>query len=265
MTEAEWLTANDLVPMLKVVCDGATERKIRLFALSCCRRVEYLLCANAVRRIRRAIDVLESRIEGVASEHDLQAAWSDMVSEVYDAGGLVHHPGDAKFYAISAAAWALKCVSRGNWVELTEIASQAIAYDSLFRSGNPELERIAAAWRAARNQLGDTRWRSDVDAVQALPEYVLALGIEQSNQANLLLDIFGNPFRPVTFSPEWRYSTAVVLARQMYESRDFSAMPILADALQDAGCDSDDILNHCRGPGPHVRGCWVVDLVLAKA
>ncbi|MDY3562094.1 hypothetical protein R5W23_003540 [Gemmata sp. JC673] len=50
----------------------------------------------------------------------------------------------------------------------------------------------------------------------------------------------------------------------MYESRDFSAMPILADALQDAGCDRADILDHCRGPGQHVRGCWVVDLVLNK-
>ena len=51
----------------------------------------------------------------------------------------------------------------------------------------------------------------------------------------------------------------------MYASRDFSPMPILADALQDAGCDSADILDHCRGSGPHVRGCWVVDLVLGKA
>jgi hypothetical protein len=50
----------------------------------------------------------------------------------------------------------------------------------------------------------------------------------------------------------------------MYASRDFSAMPILADALQDAGCDSDDVLNHCRGEDSHVRGCWVVDLVLSK-
>jgi hypothetical protein len=50
----------------------------------------------------------------------------------------------------------------------------------------------------------------------------------------------------------------------MYESRNFSAMPILADALQDAGCDNDDILSHCRIDGPHVRGCWVVDLVLGK-
>jgi len=80
----------------------------------------------------------------------------------------------------------------------------------------------------------------------------------------LALPEFGNPFRPVAFSPEWRTSTAVALATQMHESRDFGAMPILADALQDAGCDNDDILNHCRGDGPHVRGCWVVDLVLGK-
>jgi hypothetical protein len=87
---------------------------------------------------------------------------------------------------------------------------------------------------------------------------------ERRAQASLLKEIFGNPFRPVAFSTAWRSDTAVTLARQMYESRDFSAMPILADALQDAGCDSDDVLNHCRGSGPHVRGCWVVDLVLGK-
>jgi hypothetical protein len=77
-------------------------------------------------------------------------------------------------------------------------------------------------------------------------------------------DIFGNPFRPAAFSPEWRTDTAVSLARQMYDSRDFGSMPILADALQDAGCDNEDVLNHCRAGGVHVRGCWVVDLVLDK-
>jgi hypothetical protein len=65
--------------------------------------------------------------------------------------------------------------------------------------------------------------------------------------------------------PSWRTDTAVTLARQMYESRDFSAMPILADALQDAGCDDEHTLNHCRDMhAVHVRGCWVVDLVLGK-
>jgi hypothetical protein len=70
----------------------------------------------------------------------------------------------------------------------------------------------------------------------------------------------------VAFDPAWRTSTAVALAKGMYESRDFSPMPILAGALQDAGCDCDDILSHCRDPQQvHVRGCWVVDLVLGKS
>ncbi len=73
--------------------------------------------------------------------------------------------------------------------------------------------------------------------------------------------IFGNPFRPTAFPSDWRTPTVSTLAAQVYESRDFSALPILADALQDAECDNDELLNHCRGPGPHARGCWVVDLV----
>jgi hypothetical protein len=87
---------------------------------------------------------------------------------------------------------------------------------------------------------------------------------EEAIQIGLLRDIFGNPFRPVAFDPGWRTDTVVSLARVMYESRDFGPMSILADALQDAGCDVTDVLDHCRGPGPHVRGCWVVDLVLGK-
>ena len=82
---------------------------------------------------------------------------------------------------------------------------------------------------------------------------------EEQAQLELVLDIFGNPFRPISFDVSWRTSTAVAIAQGMYESRDFSAMPILADALQDAGCENDDVLNHAAG-GPHVRRCWVIDL-----
>ena len=96
--------------------------------------------------------------------------------------------------------------------------------------------------------------------------FATVISRELAIHANLLRDIFANPFRPVKFDAPWRTDTAVTLAEQMYASRDFSAMPILADALQDAGCDNDDILTHCRDPrGTHVRGCWVVDLVLARA
>jgi hypothetical protein len=77
-------------------------------------------------------------------------------------------------------------------------------------------------------------------------------------------DVFGNPFRPVSLDPSWRTSTVVSLAEGIYADRAFDRLPILADALQDAGCDHADILNHCRSDGVHVRGCWVVDLLLGK-
>lgn len=87
----------------------------------------------------------------------------------------------------------------------------------------------------------------------------------RDEMCGLMRDVLGNPFRPVVFELSWRTTDAVGLARAMYDSRNFSAMPILADALEDAGCDSGEVLAHCRGDGPHVRGCWVVDLVLTKS
>jgi hypothetical protein len=83
-------------------------------------------------------------------------------------------------------------------------------------------------------------------------------------QAPLLRCIVGNPFRPVACEPSWRTSTAVGLAEGIYADHAFDRLPILADALEEAGCDDADVLGHCRGDGPHARGCWVVDLVLGK-
>jgi hypothetical protein len=87
---------------------------------------------------------------------------------------------------------------------------------------------------------------------------------ETARQAGLVRCIFGNPFDPATADPVWFTSTAVALAQGIYGDRAFDRMPILADALQDAGCEDEAVLDHCRGPGPHVRGCWVVDLLLRK-
>jgi hypothetical protein len=80
----------------------------------------------------------------------------------------------------------------------------------------------------------------------------------------MLRDIVGNPFRPVAFDPAWRTRQAVAVAQVMYDDRRFEDMPLLGDALEEAGCAAPDILSHCRDLGPHVRGCWVVDLVLDK-
>ena len=87
---------------------------------------------------------------------------------------------------------------------------------------------------------------------------------QMPGSASIFREVFGNPFRPVTTDPSWLTETVVSLATGIYAERAFDRMPILADALEEAGCDHTDILTHCRGDGPHVRGCWVVDLLLGK-
>ena len=133
----------------------------------------------------------------------------------------------------------------------------------------------------------DTRQRRPRDRVQRQHQYAarlslvqLAMGparlirtelVSQLSTDPLLMEIgpallrciFGNPFRPVVFDPSWLTETAVTLATGIYADRAFDRLPILADALEEAGCDHPDVLTHCRQPGPHARGCWVVDGVLA--
>jgi hypothetical protein len=118
---------------------------------------------------------------------------------------------------------------------------------------------FAAAARASAHQ--DKPYRN-----AQIPRKVhLMRARELKAQADIVRDILGNPFRPVTINPAWQTSNAVALAQSIYDDRAFDRLPILADALEDAGCDNADILNHCRQPGDHVRGCWVVDLVLGMA
>jgi hypothetical protein len=92
---------------------------------------------------------------------------------------------------------------------------------------------------------------------------------EADINAALFRDVFGNPFRPVRIDPRrlsWKDETVVKIAQAIYDERAFDRLPILADALEDAGCTDAEILNHCRQPKPgeHVRGCWVIDLLLGK-
>ena len=88
--------------------------------------------------------------------------------------------------------------------------------------------------------------------------------MSQHRQTDLLRDIFGSPFRPIVADPAWLTPTAVAIATAIYADRAFERMPILADALEEAGCTNEDVLLHCRSDGQHVRGCWVVDLLLGK-
>jgi hypothetical protein len=78
-------------------------------------------------------------------------------------------------------------------------------------------------------------------------------------QCDLIRDIFGNPFEPVRFDPDWSTPDVLEVARAIHDDRAFDRMPILGDALEEAGCSSDRVLDHCRGAKIHARGCWVVD------
>src|SRR5262249_49961028 len=115
------------------------------------------------------------------------------------------------------------------------------------------------SWEAARS------CAQAVDASRLDEITVKGDADERQGQAALVRDIFGNPFRPVTLHPAWRTANVTALAQAIYAERAFDRLPILADALEDAGCDNADILNHCRQPGDHVRGCWVVDLIWEKS
>jgi hypothetical protein len=165
-----------------------------------------------------------------------------------------------------------ECLVCGGTGRAIRGTSGEMAYRAIFSA---ELSAWHVAQRLAPARVDQDRWfgriwRTTLRRLTGAPspwdrERTALWVRETSEQANLVRDIFGNPFRPVSFDAEWRTSTAVLLAKQMYDSRDFSTMPILADALQDAGCDNADILTHCRDANQvHARGCWVVDLVLGK-
>ena len=217
--------------MLGLFAGDASDRKVRLFLVACARRDHARHFDNRSLPLFRlfgdAIDAGESYADGFESITRCEGLRNELLKEAATSP-LVEAPC---FADVGRAVLAWSCVPNATARAVEACCELAGWYPN-------------GTW-------GD-------------PVFVATQTGEKREQSVLLRDIFGNPFHPTRFSTEWRTDTALVLARQMYESRDFSALPILADALQDAGCDSADILDHCRGPGPHVRGCWVVDLVLGK-
>jgi hypothetical protein len=119
--------------------------------------------------------------------------------------------------------------------------AQRVAASEMERSG---LDPRSVGWRQALERLES----AEVE--------------EKARQCQLIREIFGNPFRPVRADPSWLTSDVLLLARGIYDEKAFDRMPILADALQDAGCDNVNVLDHCHEPGEHVRGCWVLDMLL---
>jgi hypothetical protein len=128
-------------------------------------------------------------------------------------------------------------------------------------SSHAQLAAHAVGWVAHKDARGAARTcKGNLQWIET--------GQDQSRLVcDWLRDLFGNPFRQSVIGPDclaWNDGTVPRIARAIYDERAFERMPILADALEDAGCGDADILRHCREPGEHVRGCWVIDLLLGK-
>lgn len=227
MTEAEWLEHAAPGFMLRFLNDRASGRKLSLFTCNC---VEFVWRSLLQRSVPAILERAWGAVDGLVSKLELVVAIP---------------------------------VPVGPQPSLTHFASKLEVEDWF---ANRTLE---AAFHPQELSVL-TQMRNNIEALAVLlakdrgQDTAVASQSARTAMASLLRDLFGNPFRPLNFSPSWRTSTVTALAQTMYDSRDFSAMPILADALQDAGCDNADILNHCREPGLHVRGCFVLDACLGK-
>jgi len=156
------------------------------------------------------------------------------------------------------------------WVELGEEVAEKNLSEEAFLP-----QRRVAVRQAAKSKSRAARYLTLATEPLAASPLVAAQNTEydlrDTDEAALLVpmlyEVFGNPFRRVKLEAAWlRWNEEIVpkLARGIYEDRAFERMPVLGDALEEAGCDNRAILDHCRGPGPHVRGCWVLDLILRQ-
>lgn len=239
MTESEWLAGADAYSLLEHVRGQASDRQLRLFACACMRRIWHLLPVDAS---RRCVEVTELYADGVVGERDL----TDSIHTSMQACEEERHR---------------RQTTGGTWTMAESYALNAVSRVHRRHSWEPTIGHSASAWAADEMAKGRS-----LPARMDRPEAQLdrLRKAETARQTSLLRDIVGNPFRPVGFDLAWRTADAVAIARRIYDTQDFGPMPILSDALMDAGCDSKEILAHCRTDEPHVRGCFVVDLVLGK-
>lgn len=233
MTEAEWWACGNLVALEPLLTQYGSRRKHWLFATACCRAVIHLLSE----RSRESLEAVEGYVHGSVSEDELREIFRDFLPHqmtVGIVGGL-------------QAAEAIRSLGYLWWRHQPLTPSQvefAITY-SVYRAARSAAEAMAKTipWPAARR-----------------------------SQCGLLRDVLRCPIGDRTpFDPEWVTPTVASLALAAYDERDLPSghldltrLAILSDALQDAGCADSNILDHLRDPGPHVRGCWGVDLILNR-
>lgn len=199
-----------------------TDRQKRLLACSCCRRKWPHLSDD---RLRQALETAERYADGRVGVATLREHYAEAESL---GKSRVEAMSGVSSYSLNRSTLSIR------WAEAWSIISAA----------DPE---IRAFGNAIHHSAVDGSHGRDTD---------------DPGQAALIRDVLGSPLRVPVFHEDWRTETAVGIARGIYESRTFGNLPVLADALQDAGCEDATILDHCRESSSHVRGCWVIDLVL---
>jgi hypothetical protein len=229
MTEAEWLQCCTPVIMLESIPGWASERKLRLFAVACCRRL--LDQVQVSPHEKNGVEVAERFADGEASAEELGNAESYTYTEW--AAGVVYSKADFQETSFD--------------VESADFCAYMAVVSAPDREDYPAgADQIVCA---------------SCSAGQAW---------ERQAQSHLIRDIFGSPFRPIAISPTIHTSTIFSLALAAYNERrlpsgelDSVRLAVLADALEEAGI-SQEMIDHLRGPGPHVRGCWAIDAILGK-
>ncbi len=225
MTPEQWNFCNNPDEMLVAIDGVATDRQLRLWCCACVRRVWHRF-ARAVAG-RRAVEVAEAFALDAANASDSEKANRDAEEAIVRARAGRLRDG------LRAAAWCTAGV-----IDALGVAR-------------------SVAWAATYAAVGKN------DVAKA--------AVERAAQSALLRDIFGNPFRHIALDSDWRTPTVILLAQSAYNERlmpggclDNTRLAVLADALEEAGCTEHSIIDHLRGPGPHVPGCWPVDLALVN-
>jgi hypothetical protein len=277
MTEVEWLACADPEPMLVFLRDKASDRRRRLFAVACCRRIRHLMSDDWS---LRAVDVAERLADDLAANDEVVSARAGAAAiarryhdrayrEEFDvfpyqdrypwSGGPAQAAYAAEVVLLRAAEnprfGFVADTTRRAYYDIDEkccdLCLRAVRAEAWFRAFTSAEQRDYETLSAARDEAHD---RAESD--------------ESPHLASLVREVYGNPFRSALALADailaWNNGAVRRIAEAIYSEGTFDRVPILADALQEAGFDNADILNHCRGPGPHVRGCWVVDLLLDR-
>jgi hypothetical protein len=242
MTPTEWRTCTDPTAMLAFLGGRVSERKLRLFACACCRSIWQLLPQPGS---RNAVAAAERFADGQIGKEELARAEAAGKEVTWAAVQAAHSGWGAPTTELARSAWV------GVWAAIAA-------------------ENTAEAHVWTEGVLGQTWEEPTASSLAARTAQVAswACSVAESEevcQADLLRDLVGDglPCAPLPAAwLRWQGGCVVQMARAIYDEGRFSDLPLLADALEDAGCDLSPLLEHCRAPRPHVRGCWVLDAIL---